>query len=1024
MTKLKKQVKWAHWKSNTFHDLIDEWVIDQEFGNFQEYILKNFPKAKIIGVQLKIQFRPGYVRSLSKLLIVKIIEWDMLPTIFNRIFDEEKLIESNQEVDELYGEVIFLYKVLPDNSKHNIDILSDKNRFLQENIGMKGDYSKKFNIKEVVIPAHMNLLKWPNIKFSDDNNYANSSVKSKSGKLVNILISIKEGIHHVKGYINETLIFKFTDTMMDKNNLSSFKRVIANEFKIVSESKTVEYAKKLLNVYIYNNGKIKYVGEDKKGKFLKVPYDKNTHLHSKIITMDLETRTDYNGIMIPICISTFDGINLKTFTFENNDWREGIKNVLKSFMIRKYYGYNIYFHNFAKFDGVFLVDIISSLGKTEVLSRNNTLIQIKIRFDKDKNQIYRGTLTFKDSLLILPVSLSKLAKSFISDDPGINRKDHFPLGLLNPNVFAWNNNFLGAPPKSAFIDYSGVLKISDKEYEEYSKRFKGRKWIFKNELKLYCEKDVIVLHKILIKFSQLIWGKFEVIIMNHSTLPSICFQIFRSKYLKRHTVPLIFSEMHKDIKSAYYGGYSEMYKPIGRNVHSYDVNSLYPYSMYSFPMPVGLPTKFTGDPYLINNDPFGFFFVKVIAPSNLKVPILPLRYKSANGFRTITPVGTWEGWYFSEEIKNAMKYGYKFEILHGYLFEKEIIFQKYVNELYEMKCNLKSDDPMYLISKLCLNSLYGRFGMNPTDEFTVICSETQSNVIAQKYSVSSLTPMQSGRILLTYTLNPEVEKEMEDTIVNDALDGPLKNISVPIAAAITAYSRVHMSKFMMEHSENLLAIDTDGIKTLKHLKKSEIDNKELGKMKYEGSFSEMVSPAPKVYGGIIEGSNNTIIKIKGLKKKLNYLFLKNVLYKDCPIITNHELWKRSIGESIITIVKQTYKLAITESKRELIFDNFGFLVDTLPFIMVNGKIELRKNKFVLYYLPLPYLPPKDYYLNRVILYKRPNLSIVPFIVYIYPLSITDFIIYIHPLSISPFIIYIHPLSLVPYKKSELNLSIR
>ena len=41
---------------------------------------------------------------------------------------------------------------------------------------------------------------------------------------------------------------------------------------------------------------------------------------------------------------------------------------------------------------------------------------------------------------------------------------------------------------------------------------------------------------------------------------------------------------------------------------------------------------------------------------------------------TLSPLGEWTGWYQSEEIKNAEKYGYKFEILRGYKFEKAIIF--------------------------------------------------------------------------------------------------------------------------------------------------------------------------------------------------------------------------------------------------------------------------------------------------------------------------------------------------------------
>jgi hypothetical protein len=55
---------------------------------------------------------------------------------------------------------------------------------------------------------------------------------------------------------------------------------------------------------------------------------------------------------------------------------------------------------------------------------------------------------------------------------------------------------------------------------------------------------------------------------------------------------------------------------------------------------------------------------------------------------------------FSEEINNALKFGYSFKILRGYLFEKDFIFKDYINDLYEIKKAHHKDHPMYLISKL------------------------------------------------------------------------------------------------------------------------------------------------------------------------------------------------------------------------------------------------------------------------------------------------------------------------------------
>jgi hypothetical protein len=38
-------------------------------------------------------------------------------------------------------------------------------------------------------------------------------------------------------------------------------------------------------------------------------------------------------------------------------------------------------------------------------------------------------------------------------------------------------------------------------------------------------------------------------------------------------------------------------------------------------------------------------------------------------------------WIFSEEMYNAQNYGYKFQILEGYTFERQIVFKDYVELL-------------------------------------------------------------------------------------------------------------------------------------------------------------------------------------------------------------------------------------------------------------------------------------------------------------------------------------------------------
>jgi hypothetical protein len=56
-------------------------------------------------------------------------------------------------------------------------------------------------------------------------------------------------------------------------------------------------------------------------------------------------------------------------------------------------------------------------------------------------------------------------------------------------------------------------------------------------------------------------------------------------------------------------------------------------------------------------------------------PILQIKHKTKSGIKTISPVGTWSMWIFSEEMYNAIKFGYTFTILEGYKFEKGVSFK-------------------------------------------------------------------------------------------------------------------------------------------------------------------------------------------------------------------------------------------------------------------------------------------------------------------------------------------------------------
>ena len=106
---------------------------------------------------------------------------------------------------------------------------------------------------------------------------------------------------------------------------------------------------------------------------------------------------------------------------------------------------------------------------------------------------------------------------------------------------------------------------------------------------------------------------------------------------------------------------------------------------------------------------FGFFYCMVDATQvkSEYLGLLPLR-----GEGLIFPLGKWYGWYFSEELKFSIEYGYKITILKGYEFNRnKDVFNKYILEIYNHKVNA-TNSTRKSTAKSLLNNLLGRFGID------------------------------------------------------------------------------------------------------------------------------------------------------------------------------------------------------------------------------------------------------------------------------------------------------------------------
>ena len=255
-----------------------------------------------------------------------------------------------------------------------------------------------------------------------------------------------------------------------------------------------------------------------------------------------------------------------------------------------------------------------------------------------------------------------------------------------------------------------------------------------------------------------------------------------------------------------------------------DVNSLYPSVMYNEILPFGEPLFFDGK---YEEDKLYPLFVQTISASfkvkknhiptiQLKnnVNFIPTEYvTSTNGdIVTLTLTSIDLELFFNHYDIEYIHYhnGWKFKAVRG-------LFKDYIDKWITVKIESKkqNNSAMYRISKLMLNSLYGKFGLNPD--------------IRSKY------PELNENGIVTYKF---YERETREPVY------------IPMAAFITSYARyktITTSQAIKTYSIDNYGVDyyiysdTDSIHTLftdtEKLKEFvDIDDYRLGAWKLESQF--------------------------------------------------------------------------------------------------------------------------------------------------------------------------------------------
>lgn len=596
-----------------------------------DHVTSNY-KGKYVISNSKIAFSHNQdIRSLGTVNITLLNDRVPLYEVLTTYLERADILSAISYDDALEeestfprGRMIFDYFVLDtlNGTKY------ENYKLPTRNIIRVKDINKDISLDVLNIPKTMDINAW-DVKFINKG-VNKSTFTSTVSDYNNNSFDLVGHVTHESGTINVILqrasnnsivnLFEYTDTMVNSNDPTTFKRVM-NEKGV----ETIRYYEKSILKYTAKQLKLGFITKLKK--------DSKVNLKA-ISTLDLETKMNSNNQLIPICMSYFNNNKMQTFIFKEK-WEDELLAALKTLLKSTNHNKKFYVHNFSNFDSIFLIDTLSKLGPLKIIKRNDKIMKLTLTFKiKENGPSYK--IKILDSLLILPRSLRDLCTSFKVED----KKSVFPLKFADGDFTDFN--YVGKVPsyENFYNKPSDPFTILD--YQKYCEKYNNN-WDFSKELANYCETDCLALHQVLTKFAESIFNQFQVDITDLVSLSSITFTIFRVNFLVEGTIPNIKSpKLHFIFKDSYTGGFCDVYRAKGKNIHSFDVNSLYPSVMSFSDMPTGSPIHIIGDPYDFTEKPYGFVYADIKAP-DLMVPILQVRVQTSGGVRTVAPNGTFSG---------------------------------------------------------------------------------------------------------------------------------------------------------------------------------------------------------------------------------------------------------------------------------------------------------------------------------------------------------------------------------------------
>ena len=345
----------------------------------------------------------------------------------------------------------------------------------------------------------------------------------------------------------------------------------------------------------------------------------------------------------------------------------------------------IWFHNL-KFDGEYIFNYLLKNGFTYILDK-------KDRKDKTFTCLISGMGQFYSIEIFFKVGNKKVNKVTIYDS----------LKLLNMSVEVIAKQF-GLTINKLEIDYKAFREIGHeltREEVDY----------IRNDVKIMAQALDILFNYGLTKM----------------TIGSCALHYYRS--MTKHFIrnfPELPLELDQDIRQSYKGGFTYL-NPIYKDIEVgkgivLDVNSLYPSVMKNAFLPFGNPIYFEGKyessilyPLYIQKISCSFELKEGKIPTiQLKnnVSFNPTEYLTSSNGDIITLTLT------NIDLKLFLENYNVYDLVYhsGWKFKQtKGLFSEYVDIWSNNKIQAKKDGnkALYMISKLLLNSLYGKFSKNP-----------------------------------------------------------------------------------------------------------------------------------------------------------------------------------------------------------------------------------------------------------------------------------------------------------------------